>query len=575
MKRSTKTEGRNNNDKWRGLFTREELISNISFLFRLGAMLLIALLYQKITHAQTHSIILGRPTDTSITASILFDQNVQYYLEYGTVSGNYPNTTTLSTNTTGTPDEIDLHNLLPDTKYYYRLNYKLPLVALFTSTPEYTFQTQRAKGSTFMFTIEADEHLYDKKGVKDMYQVCLDNQAKDKPDFMLSLGDIFGDDHHPDTITSATLDILHKNYRPFLGSLCHSVPFYVCLGNHEGENDYYLAQTPPNNLAVNGTLWRKYYYPNPYPNGFYTGNTNTEPYGIGEPENYYAWNWGDALFVVLDVYRDQCDTSAKPQGWSWSLGLPEYTWLKNTLESSTQKFKFVFAHHVRGQGRGGVNEAKLFEWGGYEQNGTSYTFPTNRPGWAKPIHQLFVDNGVNIFFQGHDHLFAHEVMNNVTYQEVPMAADSTYQIGMLANADAYTSDTLDGTGHLRVTVNSTCVKVDYVRAYLPADTLSGIHHNGEVAFSYSIGDCWPVSVNNVTEDVSFKVYPNPANETVKVDVTKIQGDYQINLFNSLGMKVLQKKSADIDISHLPDGIYLLEVESGKFHQNQKLIIHHP
>ena len=189
MKRSTKTEGRNNNDKWRGLFTREELISNISFLFRLGAMLLIALLYQKITHAQTHSIILGRPTDTSITASILFDQNVQYYLEYGTVSGNYPNTTTLSTNTTGTPDEIDLHNLLPDTKYYYRLNYKLPLVALFTSTPEYTFQTQRAKGSTFMFTIEADEHLYDKKGVKDMYQVCLDNQAKDKPDFMLSLGD--------------------------------------------------------------------------------------------------------------------------------------------------------------------------------------------------------------------------------------------------------------------------------------------------------------------------------------------------------------------------------------------------
>jgi hypothetical protein len=67
---------------------------------------------------------------------------------------------------------------------------------------------------------------------------------------MLSLGDIFGDDHNPFTITSAELDVLHANYRPFLGSICHSIPFYVCLGNHEGENDYYLGKTPPNNLAI-------------------------------------------------------------------------------------------------------------------------------------------------------------------------------------------------------------------------------------------------------------------------------------------------------------------------------------
>ena len=37
------------------------------------------------------------------------------------------------------------------------------------------------------------------------------------------------------------------------------------------------------------------------------------------------------------------------------------------------------------------------------------------------IHELLVQYGVNIF-QGHDHLFAHEVLDSVTYQEVPMAA---------------------------------------------------------------------------------------------------------------------------------------------------------
>lgn len=58
-----------------------------------------------------------------------------------------------------------------------------------------------------------------------MYQISLNNQALDKPDFMLSLGDIFGDDHNPFTITSAELDVLHKDYRQYLGSICHSIPF--------------------------------------------------------------------------------------------------------------------------------------------------------------------------------------------------------------------------------------------------------------------------------------------------------------------------------------------------------------
>ena len=100
------------------------------------------------------------------------------------------------------------------------------------------------------------------------------------------------------------------------------------------------------------------------------------------------------------------------------------------------------------------------------------------------MNKLFVDNKVNIFFQGHDHVFAHEILDSITYQAVPMAADSTYEIGMLANADSYVSDTVVGTGHLRVTVSPENVKVDFVRAYLPADTL-GAHKNGEVAFSYT------------------------------------------------------------------------------------------
>lgn len=447
----------------------------------------------------TFDIILGRPTDTSMTASVMFKLPNNYYLEYGTQPTVYTQSTATYTSIAYYPDEVVMRNLLPNTRYYYRLRYHTIGGSTFNTGPEYSFITQRPTGSTFTFTIESDEHLYDKKGVDNMYNVTLANEANDHPDFLLSLGDIFGDDHTWQTITAGELDTLHRDYRPFLGSICHSIPFYVVLGNHEGERKYYMTRpAPPNNLGINGTLARKKYYPNPFPNSFYTGNNTIEGFGIEKPENYYAWTWGDALFVAMDPYRydSRSDTSNKPQGWDWTLGVQQYLWLKSTLENSNAKYKFVFAHHVRGEGRGGINNAIQCEWGGYQRiangtqtTGSGYTFPTNRPaaeGWTKPIHQLFKDNKVNIFFQGHDHVFAHEVLDSITYQSTPMAADSTYEIGFLANAGAYLSDTLNGTGHLRVNVTPAYVQVDFVRAYLPQDTINGLHHNAEVAFSYKV-----------------------------------------------------------------------------------------
>ncbi len=538
-------------------------------------LLICIIAWFNVSNAQTKSIILGRPTNNSVTASLLFNQSVQYYISYGTTSGVYTNTTVIYTNTANTPDEIDLINLTAGTQYFYQLKYKLTSASVYTSTPEYSFHTQRIIGDEFTFTLEADEHLYDKKGVANMYKVCLQNQLNDKPDFMMSLGDIFGDDHNALTITSHELDSLHCAYRSFLGNICHSVPFYVCLGNHEGENDYYYNLNPGNNLCVWGTQWRKYYYPNPYPNAFYSGNTDNEPFGIGNPENYYSWQWGNALFVVLDVYRDQCDTSDKPTGWNWSLGLPQYTWLKNTLEGSNAQFKFVFAHHIRGQGRGGILNAQLDEWGGYQNSSlTNYTFPTHRPGWAKPIHKLFIDNGVNIFFQGHDHVFAHEQLNGVTYQAVPMPSDSTYQIGFLANASAYVSDTLDGTGHIRVKVSQNCVKVDYIRAYLPADTLNGLHHNGEVAFSYTVGSCLSTGLNNQNADDLIKVFPNPVSNKLIINSTENITNSNFILRNALGQTVMQTISKEIDVSQIANGIYFLNLDNERIHLNKKIIINH-
>ncbi len=536
------------------------------------------LLIQFFPLAQNYSIILGRPTQNSITLSLLFDQNSEFYIDYGIESGAYKNKTSIASVSANVPLEYNLSGLAKSTRYYYKLFYRKIGQVTYISSPEYQFITQRETNSSFVFTVEADEHLYDKKGVDNLYKICLANQLSDKPDFMISLGDTFGDDHNPTTITSQELKTLHYNYRPFLGTICHSVPFYFCLGNHEGENNYYIKQNPPNNLTIQATLWRKYYYPNPFPNDFYSGNSEVEGFDVGNPENYYSWQWGDALFVVLDAYRYQSveGTSEKPKSWDWTLGKKQYDWMRSTLEKSQAKYKFVFAHHIRGQDRGALTNAKLYEWGGNEGDGKTYSFDKNRPGWGKPIHQVFKDTGVNIFFQGHDHLFAKEDLDNVVYQEVPMASDSTYEIGMLANADAYTANQRNGSGHIRVSVNPENIKVDFVRAYLPADTKSGQKQNKEIGFTYTIGkNSNPLVLGTEPSNkIALKVIPNPVDEKCIIDLSGTYKDVTFRLYNLNGNLILETKSYQFSTQNFPEGIYILTANVDEELYHQKILIKH-
>jgi hypothetical protein len=135
-----------------------------------------------------------------------------------------------------------------------------------------------------------------------------------------------------------------------------------------------------------------------------------------------------------------------------------------------------------GTGRGGVEVAGNYEWGGRNGNGT-WGFATKRPAWPQTIHQPLSANHVTIFFQGHDHIWVRQQLDGVTYQTLPEPADPFYA---LYNADAYTSgDKYPNTGYTRVSVSPLAVKVEYVRTYLPADEGPG-KTSGATVFTYAI-----------------------------------------------------------------------------------------
>jgi len=278
-----------------------------------------------------------------------------------------------------------LDSLQPNERCYYRFRWRTRDATAFKQSEQYTFHTQRAAGDPFVFTVTADSHL-DYNTSVERYTRTLANALADRPDFHVDLGDTFMTGKYGRDYIAAERQYLAQRY--YFGLLCHSAPLFLTLGNHDGES----GSARDGAVSSWALSTRKKYFLNPYPNGFYSGNS-THIKGAGLLENYYCWQWADALFVVLDPYWPTTSRARDGQdSWNRTLGNTQYQWFKETLEQSNARYRFVFAHHVLGTGRGGVEMTGLYEWGGKNSNGT-WEFDEKRPDWELPIHQLMVKNG--------------------------------------------------------------------------------------------------------------------------------------------------------------------------------------
>lgn len=426
----------------------------------------------------TGNTVLGSPTDTAIAIKLFSaDQNGSMSIEYGTQSGAYDKSTASAALVAGQPLLVMLSGLNANTTYYYRANFQ-PTGGVLGVGTEYTFHTARPKGSAFTFTLQADSHL-DENSSLDQYRTTLANVLADKPDFHIDLGDTFMTEKYAAPLIAtvapapdqATVNRRYIYERGNFGRVTHSVPLFLVNGNHDGELGWLNTGTSGQVLPVWATLARQNYFANPTPGTFYSADSYLEPL-VGLRASWYAWHWGDALFVALDPYWNSAVQASK-DGWNLTLGERQYKWLAATLAASTATYKFVFVHNLvgglDGQMRGGVEAAPYFEWGGKSLDGSN-AFAALRPGWEMPIHQLLVKHKVTAVFHGHDHLYAKQTLDGIVYQEVPQPSALNNTNGpLLSLLYHYNSGTiLSNSGHLRVTVAPTGVTTEYVRSWLPA-----------------------------------------------------------------------------------------------------------
>ena len=406
-------------------------------------------------------IVLGDPTGSSITVSIAAYSPLEGYFEYGDNSRDYGERTEIVRLEPDVPAEVKLTGLHPNIRYFYRWNGRVAATDAFQASDEYSFRTGRAQGDAFVFTVQADSHLDGRTDTR-LYEATLRNAKAAGPDFHIDLGDTFMTDKRRPDYEDALPQYAAQRY--YFGLIGTTAPVFLVSGNHDGEG---LARGAMGEWARERR------------DAFFATPTD----GVSDRGNYYSWEWGDALFVALDPYWESQRVRRGGDYWARTLGERQFRWLARNLRSTRARFKFVFVHHLVGgvnqAARGGAAAAGLFEWGGRSLNG-EYQFGERRPGWGKPIHQMLVDAGVDIVFHGHDHVFAREELDGVTYLLVPQPGLDRYGAPRDIEGLYEHADVVGGPGHVRVTVSPEAAFVELVQSRLDGA------EDGRTAYSFRV-----------------------------------------------------------------------------------------
>jgi len=378
------------------------------------------------------SKIVGTPTATSFTVALSATIKVSAFVEYGYSRTSISGQTSVQNILQGTTSNITISGLKANSQIYYRVKYAIGASKTFISMTQKVVKTSSAN-SNAVFAIQADPHM-DENSSADVYRRTLKQIVAATPAFLMDLGDIFMVDKLQDKSEANIRGRfeLMKGYYAELGS----VPLKICLGNHDGELGY---------SKFNTKNYRKEYFPEQ------TGDLA-----------YYSFTGPDQLHIVLDPFTYTTKNPSKV-GWEWTLGKTQYDWLVATLKNSNERHKFIYIHHLLvgdQTSRGGVEIAKLNEWGGNNNDGT-YGFDSNRPGWGKPIHQLLLDYKVGFVFKGHDHLYVKQELDGIIYQTLPQPSHPGEKIDV-TQYGYISGKGVGGSGFLKVTTSGATAQVDFI-----------------------------------------------------------------------------------------------------------------
>jgi chitodextrinase len=206
-----------------------------------------------------------------------------------------------------------------------------------------------------------------------------------------------------------------------------SIPYYAISGNH-GLNSTFITEWPESaTTAASGGEYGMYPYPS-------IDGTAAASY----PTSYYAFSSGGVRFYMLDAAWGDTNTGSAAGGTCgsscaayqvdhdahWAQNSPEYTWLRQDLAAHPGGLKLAFFHYPL-----------------YSSNATQVSDPylDNLPGSTGSLEQLLQNNGVDLVFNGHAHIYQRNVAvpGGVTNYVTGGGGGSAEPVTKCASTDAY------------------------------------------------------------------------------------------------------------------------------------------
>lgn len=281
-----------------------------------------------------------------------------------------------------------------------------------------------------------------------------------KPDLVIDLGDTVGPDSYgvwggkgqwpelqPEDNYAVQSKILWERKRRTLSTILPEVPYYLALGNHDGEVNWYTESYPFTQPYARWQRKRLFRQPSllRYPERLMV-SMNWAKSGLfkNPDQNYFPLLWakGDVRFLLLDVnsYLDK-----KPESISdWTLGEEQKLWAeKILLDGYEAPWKFICYHNTLGgyplgskKGQGAYGRGPLFTREDFEK---IHDIDPNLHIDPETVEQVWLtdlalDSNVRGFFYAHDHIFFKRDVGKTTSGKDMIgvcAGGTTYSGGLL------------------------------------------------------------------------------------------------------------------------------------------------
>lgn len=403
--------------------------------------------------------------------------------------------------------KFTINGLNPETKYFY----KVSIDSINKTGSFYTAKRDTSKNVSFYIYGDTRDNPDIQNNVTGEILAQINNDPLSQT-FCLMAGDCVGFGRTEDAWQNQFFDQSYSNNE----LLKRSLPLIIARGNHENFDTNYNCG--------NATIFYKY-----WTYSFADSSTNGN-------DMYHSFDYGPVHIAVLDQYNNNSYDPGE-------ISPTELAWLQSDLSNSNKPWKFILLHEP-----------------GWSADSISKSGHGNNLDVQNNIQPLCIQYGVQAIFGGHNHYYAHCLVDSIHHFTLGGGGAPLY-------SPFYTSG-----GYVvfaEKTYHFMKIKIEDKNA-----TLTVIRPDGSTVDSINLS----LPNNNIPENTIkniINVYPNPSNGDFFVETKNYRNGiiYLKNLKGqTLTSKQITSKMTRLNIDNFSKGEYIIQVEVNGKSFSKKIIL---